>query len=209
MSDKYSVTLAPVRKEDFAVIEKWTCSNAWIHFSGCQGFLSAARVKAFLTHIEQGDEVFLMVYAPDGQAVGMVSWAPTATPGNYAVGTMIGDADMWGAGFGAAATIRVLGLLFDSLKAHRVELRVGTYNRRVVADVCLSGLFTVEGILRDYFFLDGEYYDSVCYSVLSDEYYSMRAPMEVIPAEDKAEARRILAEFLEKNPIMPRSLAGY
>jgi diamine N-acetyltransferase len=203
MTNKYSITLAPVTKEDHALISQWISSNAWAYATGVQGY-SAAELKAFLDHIDQDNEEFRLVCASDGQAIGMVSWKPTGTPGSYAVGTIIGDADMWGVGFGMEATILLVGMLFDSMRAHRVEFTCGVFNRRAVENLC-SGLITVEGILRDYYFVDGEYHDAVIGSILRDEYYTRREPSEVFPAKDKYEARRIVADFIEKNPIVPRN----
>jgi RimJ/RimL family protein N-acetyltransferase len=201
MPDKYSVALAPVTEDDYALLSQWTSSNTWVYASGIQSHISAAELKAFLDRV---DDEFLLVCTPDGQAIGMVSWKPTDTPGNYVVGTMIGDADMWGAGFGLEATILLVGMLFDSKNAHRVEFTCGLFNRRAVESFC-SGLIMVEGILRDYYFVDGAHHDALIGSILRDEYYSVREPSEIIPAKDKKAARRIVAEFLEKNPIVPRN----
>jgi diamine N-acetyltransferase len=208
MPDKYSVTLAPVTKDDHSLISQWLSSDSWVYASGAQGWVSAAALKRFLDYVDKGDEEFLLVYAPDGQAIGMVSWKATSTPGNYVVGTMIGDADMLGVGFGLEATILLVGMLFDSKRAHRVEFTCGVYNRRAVTDICTGGLITVEGILRDYFFIGGEYHDAVIGSILRNEYYALRAPSEFISAKDKYEARRIVADFIEKNPIAPRNRLG-
>jgi diamine N-acetyltransferase len=205
---KYSVTLEPVTKDDHVLLSQWTSSNSWVYASGVQGRMSAAELKGFLDHVDQGDEEFWLVYAPDGQAIGMVNWKPTGTPGNYVMGTMIGDADMWGVGFGLEATMLAMGMLFDSKRAHRVEFMSGVFNLRAVADMCSDGLVTVEGILRDYFFIDGEYHDAVIGSILRNEYYAQWEPSEVIPAKDKDEARRIVADFIEKNPIVPRNRLG-
>lgn len=200
MPNKYSVTLAPVTEEDYALLAQWTSSNTWVYASGIQSHASAAELKAFLDRV---DDEFLMVCTSDGQAIGMVSWKPTHTPGNYTVGTMIGDADMWGVGFGLEATILLVGMLFDSKNAHRVTFTCGVFNRRAVENFC-SGLITVEGILRDYYFVDGTYHDALIGSILRDEYYAQQEPSEIVPAKDKDAAQRIVADFLEKNPIVPR-----
>jgi diamine N-acetyltransferase len=202
---KYSVTLAPLTRDDHALLTQWTSSSSWVYASGTHGRMSSAELKAFIDHIDQSDEEFVLVYAPDGQAIGMVSSKPTGTPGNYVVGIIIGDADMWGIGFGFEATALAVGMLFDSKRAHRVEFITGAFNRRAISDICSGGLITVEGILRDYFFIDGEYHDALIGSILRDEYYALRGPSEVIPAKEKDEARRIIADFIEKNPIAPRS----
>jgi RimJ/RimL family protein N-acetyltransferase len=200
MPNKHSVTLAPVTEDDYSLISQWTSSSTWVYASGIQSHTSAADLKAFLDRV---DDEFLIVCTPDGQPLGMVSWKPTDTPGNYAVGTMIGDSDMWGAGFGLEATILLVGMLFDSRNAHRVEFTCGVFNRRAVENFC-SGLITVEGVLRDYYFVDGEFHDALVGSILRDEYYALRDPSEIVPAKDKDMARRIAADFLEKNPIVPR-----
>jgi RimJ/RimL family protein N-acetyltransferase len=201
MPNKYSVTLASVTEEDYALVSRWTSSNTWVYASGMQSYTSAAELKAFF---DQVDDEFLIVCTHDGLAIGLVSWKPTGMPGNFIVGTMIGDADMWGAGFGLEATMLLVGMLFGSKSAHRVEFTCGVFNRHSVENFC-SGLIAVEGILRDYYFVDGEYHDALIGSILRDEYYAVREPSEIVPAKDKEAARRIVAEFLDKNPIVPRN----
>lgn len=203
MPGTYSVTLAPMTEEDYALLAQWSSSNTWVYTSGIQRHVGAAEVKAFLDRV---DDTFLMVCTADGQAIGMVSWKPTGTgtPGGYVVGAMIGDPDMWDAGFGLEATILLVGMLFDSKNAHRVEFTCGMFNRRMVEIFC-SGLVTVEGILRDYYFVDGAYHDALIGSILRDEYYAQREPSEIVPAKDKEAAQRIIADFLDKNPIVPRT----
>lgn len=201
MPSKYSVTLVPMIEEDYALLAQWTSSKTWIYASGIQTHASVDELKAFL---DRSNDTFLMVCTTDGQAIGMVSWTPTRTPGAYVVGTMIGDPDMWDAGFGLEATILLVGMLFDSKNAHRVEFTCGVFNRRMVEIFC-SGMVTVEGILRDYYFVDGAYHDALIGSILNDEYYAQREPSEIVPAKDKEAAQRILADFLEKNPIVQRS----
>ncbi|MFI0351076.1 GNAT family N-acetyltransferase [Actinomadura sp. 9N407] len=200
MPNKPSVTLAPVTDSDYELFSQWIASNAGLYGSGAKHQVSAAEFKAFL---ERSDDQYLIVCTPDGQALGSVAWRPTDTPGNYVVGAMIGDADMWGAGFGLEATILLVGMLFNSKNAHRVEFLCGVFNRRAVETFC-SGMINVEGVLRDYFFVDGTYHDALIGSVLRDEYYAARGPSEAVPAAEKEAAREIVADFLGKNPIAPR-----
>src|SRR5208282_1530938 len=148
MPDKYSVTLATVTEEDYLPLSQWASSNTGVYASGTKNHVSAAEFKAFL---DRSDDEFLMVCTLDGQAIGAVSWKPGHTVGSYIVGTMIGDSDMWGAGFGLEATMLLVGTLFDLKGAHRVEFICGVFNRGSVENFC-SGLIAVEGILRDYYF---------------------------------------------------------
>jgi len=204
MPDKYSVTLAPVTGDDYALLAQWVSANAGFYASGTKHQVSADEFREFL---DRADDKYLMVCTTDGEPVGAVSWKPAGAPGNYAVGTMIGDPDMWGAGFGAEATILLVGILFDSMNAHRVEFTCGLYNRRSVESLC-SGMITIEGVLRDYYFLDGAYHHALTGSILRAEYYARRAPAEIVPAQDKEAAWEIAADFLEKNPVVLRSSPG-
>jgi diamine N-acetyltransferase len=61
---------------------------------------------------------------------------------------------------------------------------------------------------KDYYFVDGQYHDALIGSILRNEYYAVREPSAIIPAEDKEAARRIAAEFLEKNPIARGTVLG-
>ena len=200
MSSNWSVTLASVTEEDFTLLSQWVSSNTGIYASGVKSNVSAAEFRQFL---DQTDEEYLMVCTSDGQAIGAVSSKSAQAPGSYIVGTMIGDSDMWGAGFGLEATMLLVGMLFDLKGAHRIEFICGVFNRRSVENFC-SGLITVEGILRDYYFVDGAYHDALIGSILRDEYYAVREPSEIVPAKEKEAARRIVADFVEKNPIVPR-----
>jgi RimJ/RimL family protein N-acetyltransferase len=204
MSDKHSVKLVPVTEEDYSLLAQWTSSTTWVYASGIRSYAGAAELKEFLGRV---DDEFLLVCTHDGMAIGLVSWKPGDTPGNYVVGTMIGDADMWGAGFGIEATALLVGMLFDSKNAHRVEFTSGVFNRGAMENFC-SGLIAVEGILRDYYFIDGEYHDALIGSILREDYYAVRKPSEIVPANDKETARRIVVDYLEKNPIAPRGRPG-
>ncbi|MFE2970188.1 GNAT family N-acetyltransferase [Streptomyces sp. NPDC059340] len=202
MKNKYSVTLEPVTGGDYETISQWTSSKTWVYTSGIHSYSSPADLEMFFKRV---DDRFLLVCADDGQAIGVVSWKETETPGNYVVGSMIGDPEMWGAGFGLESGILLLDMLFDSRNAHRVQFACGVFNRRAVENFC-SGLIRIEGVLRDYYFIDGSYHDALVGSILRDEYYAAREPAEIVPAPEKEASRTILEEFLTKNPIALRTL---
>lgn len=197
MRNKNSVTLAPVTRADYETISQWTSSDTWLYASGIHSYISPSDLERFFDKVEDD---FLLACTDDGQPIGLVSWKEGDTPGNYLVGSMIGDAEMWGAGFGSESVILLLGMLFDSRNAHRVQFVCGVFNKGAVENFC-SGLMKVEGVLRDYYFVDGAYYDALVGSILRDEYYAVRGPSEIVPSADKKAARLLLEEFLERNPI--------
>jgi RimJ/RimL family protein N-acetyltransferase len=195
-----SVSLAPLADDDYDLLSKWSSASSWAYAAGSVDYLGPEEFRALLHRI---DDRFLMVRTRDGRPIGAVSWRVGDYPNSYVVGTMIGDAAMWGAGFGMEATLVVVGYLFDSKNAHRIEAKCGAFNKAAVQTFC-SGLLRIEGILRDHYFVDGAYYDAVVGSILRDEYYSMTKPVETISAAEKQEAGAILEDYLRANPIESR-----
>ena len=85
----------------------------------------------------------------------------------YAIG--IYAPSCWGQGFGTEATRLVLRYAFDTLKLHRVDLRVLSYNHRAIACYENCG-FVREGAEREEALLAGEYHTDVMMSILEHEY---------------------------------------
>jgi RimJ/RimL family protein N-acetyltransferase len=192
-----SVTLGPITDEDYKLLSQWAASTSWIYASGSQQYLSPDDFKKFIGNAR---DQFLMVRARDGRAIGAVSWRTAKYPASFEIGAMIGDATRWQSGFGIESLMALIGKLFDTQHAHRVEFICGAFNKAAI-QACCSGLIQIEGVLRDYYFVDGTYQDAVIGSILRDEYYSMTPAGESVPNAEKEEARNILREHLTKNPI--------
>lgn len=58
---------------------------------------------------------------------------------------------------------------FNSMQLNRIEAMVGTGNI-ASQTILLKFGFTKEGIMREHYFVDGEYQDSIIYSLLQSEY---------------------------------------
>lgn len=199
-----SVTLGPVTDDDYDLLSRWAASKSWVFANGSQQYLSPAEFKSF---VEGARDQFLMVRISDGRAIGAVSWRSSKYPASFEIGAMIGDAELWQSGFGIESVISLIGKLFDSQHAHRVEFVCGVFNKAAI-QACCAGLIHIEGVLRDYYYLDGAYHDAVIGSILRDEYYAMTRPRETVPAAEKEEARQILRDYLEKNPLAQHINAG-
>ncbi len=61
---------------------------------------------------------------------------------------------------------------FETMKWHRIDLKVLDYNLRGIHCYEKCG-FKKEGKLRDSAFIDGEYYSDIIMSILDFEYQSM------------------------------------
>lgn len=193
-----SVTLAPITEHDYQVFSQWSSSSSWVYATGAPSYLTAEQARDFIENI---DDTFLMVRTVDGGTIGAVSWASLNVPGNYSVGIIVGDEQKWGAGFGMEAVVLAMRFLFDFKNAHRVEFKFGAFNLKVLEYLC-SGLARIEGVLRDYYFIDGRYQDAIIGSVLRDEFYALVPPEKVVRDDDQERAKKLLTEYLGKNPIV-------
>lgn len=79
------------------------------------------------------------------------------------------DGSYTGNGYGTEATVLLLGYGFGMLNLHRIELDVYTINPRAIHVYEKVG-FVKEGIKRQNWYYDHQYYDSIIMSILKDEY---------------------------------------
>jgi glyoxylase I family protein len=79
------------------------------------------------------------------------------------------DKASWGQGFVAEAVRAAVDYGFDVLKLHRIWLEIDPRNYASIRVAEKAG-FTAEGLFRKSFFLNGEYFDSVYYAMLHEDW---------------------------------------
>jgi ribosomal-protein-alanine N-acetyltransferase len=77
--------------------------------------------------------------------------------------------DCWGQGYMSEAMRTVIRNGFERMGLNRIEAMVYTGNERSIKLLQKSG-FKQEGLLRDYFYLDGIFYDHYLFSILRREW---------------------------------------
>ncbi|RZS41038.1 RimJ/RimL family protein N-acetyltransferase [Herbihabitans rhizosphaerae] len=87
---------------------------------------------------------------------------------NAKIGYMIA-ADHWGHGYGTDAARTLITFGFRELGLHRITGAAGPDNAASIATLKRLG-FTEEGLLREHVHTNGEWRDSVLYSVLEQEW---------------------------------------
>ncbi|MEV0386655.1 GNAT family protein [Nonomuraea sp. NPDC050643] len=198
------VSLEPCGIGDYERLAKWlTAESSW-YAAGRPKVHSAEDMR---NEDQHGENHFMMVVENVGRRrVGTVTWKQNLQyEGSYHIGTGIGDKELFNQGYGAEAIVLLLSYLFHGRNAHRVDFIFGVYNKNVLPIITQWGV-TVEGILRDYFYLDGEYHDAAMCSVLRDEFYrfadlaGFQSTLDAISAEDKQVAREMMRVHLEKLP---------
>ena len=85
----------------------------------------------------------------------------------------IGEADVWGKGFGTEATQLMVDHAFGTLGLHRIALYVFEFNERAIRAYKTSG-FVVEGRSRESIWRDGRWWDELAMSVLESDWLTTR-----------------------------------
>ena len=87
----------------------------------------------------------------------------------------------------------LLRLAFDKVGLHRVQLQVFDFNERAISCYEKCG-FRREGMLRDYWFKNGKFRDTLLMSILESEYRNGKVdatpPKPVVPEEIYDRRRR-------------------
>lgn len=183
--------------DDLERLSTLSAGPASLYSSGRPIFLDTAQLRQMLR--EHQTDVLAVRTVTDDMLVGMVTWRQQTYPGSYTMGVAVGDPQRWGAGMGMEAVILLLTYLFHDLNAHRLHVEVAAYNSGMLP-VLTSGLVRIEGVLRDYFFVDGEYHDCVVGSILRDEFYRISEEfggiVDSVAPEEKARGRRMIDELL-------------
>lgn len=205
------VKLQALEEGDFKLFSKWVCpSKVSALARGAQDFATLEDIKA---DIRTGNTNYATVLTHDNEKIGFISWQPQKYEGSYLLGGVIGNPDLWDMGYGAEASLLILDYLFHFKNAHKVQFINGLYNLRTIRFL-IKNKVTIEGVLRDYFFLDGEYHDAVVSSILREEYYSQdegNLPEDMIPKSEKEKTRKELYEYLNhqwKDECFPSLVKG-
>ena len=197
------VRLARPTDEDYGLLESWMSSSAPV--APLTGDLGSDPTAADLKQANQGNQRFYMVrLLADDTPVGTVNYQREG-PGWCSLGGAIGDPELWQKGYAADAFMVLIDYLFHTGNARKVTATAFTFNKRSMQMLSRAG-FVCEGILREHCYLDGQWHDAVLWSMLRAEFYEQArkdaerserlAVQDLVPAADKAQARRVLAEHL-------------
>lgn len=152
-----------------------------------------------------------LIQRHDGEPVGIVTWRQHGHRRAFDFAILIGDPDLWRSGVGGEAAMLCVDYLFMVEDAERVGLTTGSHNPYTSPALARAG-FTLEGWLRHFYYVDGEYHDGIVWSILRDEHRELVAqasegPLAYRPLIDRDTRRRGQAGTarLLRDPQVPRS----
>lgn len=211
----------PESDQDVADIVRWMSeeSAAAALSNDAVDHVTAAMVRQLL---DSGFDAWI-VGLHDGSSVGLASWKKVGAARAFELALVIADPELWRRGIGAEAALRVVDHLFFTVGAHRVAAVTGSHNPYATPALARGG-FTLDGILRDYYFIDGQYSDALVWSMLEHEHRAIvtaaaRTPwayQQRVPDEERRRAAdavdAVLAEgrasgIWAPGPSAPRATA--
>lgn len=172
------VRLRAVERADLPKLWQWRNDDEVMYYWVFPGFtVSMAELEQRFTRYAQ---VFEPTQVPrfrefiietlDGTAIGIMAYMHLDIRHRHAeVIIQLGEKDCWGQGYGTDAMMAFLDYLFNELNLNRVYLHTQPYNPRAIASYEKCG-FVREGVLRQWYFVKGQYHDSYLMSILRGDF---------------------------------------
>jgi RimJ/RimL family protein N-acetyltransferase len=161
------------------------------------------RSSDLLSMNEQGR---LLVFADENdQPFGLGTFASKGNPRNYEVAVLVGEESLWETGRGALAASRLIDHLFMTLDANKIFALTLVVNPLAISTLS-SGGFTLEGRLRDHYYVDGNFEDCLIWGQTRAEYDQLT--VEVHPESAFTYVPMISGELRERSERLLEKLTS-
>ena len=169
------VNLRGMRREDLELYRGWIDNSEVTQFMemGWKPF-SDADLEATYQEATQASDTVCMVIEDraSGNAVGtcglyLINWPGRRT--QYRI--LIGEPEFFNKGLGTAAAKLIVKYGFERLNMETIYLGVNEENIAAIRSYEKAG-FVREGLLRNFVYNNGKYYNSVSMSIIRDDYFS-------------------------------------
>lgn len=170
------LVLREFRKEDLPHIREWATDDEVVRFLS-DIFLyphSLNQTEGFLNYVLEGksdvEKMFVVAQKDTLDYIGQVGLHHIDWKNRIAVvGIVIGKKDLFGKGIGSEAMELLQYFAFNKLNLNKLELSVHDFNERGIKCYKKCG-FVEEGRLRQKYFYNGRYIDSISMGILKEEY---------------------------------------
>jgi len=125
----------------------------------------------YKSQAESDEATFTIHYLPDDKPIGNCGIHNVHQENDHAeMGIVLGEKEYWDRGLGTEAVRLITDYGFTALSLHGISLWVKSYNKRAIRVYEKVG-YQESGRMRDFYKVDGEYYDQVLMDVLREEFY--------------------------------------
>lgn len=169
------IMLREYKKEDLQYMRKWVNDNEITKFLS-NVFLYPHTLNGtenFLNSMLEGNtnaKGFVIANIEDEEYIGQIDLIAIDWVNRVGtIGIVIGNKDYLGKGYGTEAIKLLQEFAFKKLNLHKLELTVRAFNDRAIHCYKKCG-FKEEGRIRENFYADGKYTDTVHMGVLKREF---------------------------------------
>lgn len=169
------IILREYRQEDFAYMRKWVNDYEITKYLS-DLFIYPQSVKdteSFLNSMIEGRpnmKGFVIAHKDTEEYIGQLDLAKIDWPSRVAtIGVVIGTKENLGKGYGTEAIKLLQEFAFNKLNLNKLELQVRAFNERAISCYKKCG-FIEEGRIRENFYVDGKYTDTIHMGLLKTEW---------------------------------------
>ncbi|MDD2228142.1 MAG: GNAT family protein [Candidatus Cloacimonetes bacterium] len=169
------IYLRALEPEDYTITIKWRNDEEITKaLGGNHFFVSQAREKIWVEDksLNDGYNIYLAIcLREDGKMIGFTSINNIDCRNLKAEwgGTIIGEKDFWGKGYATEAAKLMLDYLFEQYPMHKCY-GYCLEDHKITEKMLLSLGFTLDGLVRDDVYKDGEFKSKLLFSILKEEY---------------------------------------
>jgi RimJ/RimL family protein N-acetyltransferase len=173
------IILREYRKEDLPYIRKWVNDENIIQYLS-DVFLyphTLNETEKFLNAMLEGTsniKGFIIAHKDTEEYIGQIDLIKIDWINRIGtLGIVIGNQEKLGKGYGAESIKLLQDFAFNRLNLHKLELNVRDYNERAIRCYKKCG-FKEEGRIRENYFINGKYTDTLCMGILRREYEKLK-----------------------------------
>lgn len=169
------VILRPLERSDVPLLQRWINNPEVTHFLLQALPISEHQEEGFVTGLGKcNDEVVLGIMLKEEQKlIGVIDLRHiNHVHGSAVTGTMIGEKDCWGKGYGTEAKMLLLDFAFNRLNLHVVRSDIIAFNERSIAYAKKCG-YELVGRLPEWIYRDGKRHDEFLFVVTAERWRSL------------------------------------
>lgn len=157
--------------DDLDMLYEWYNDHDFSYWiSGNWPMITLLRREDFETKFFDNDDNRYAITDIEGNLIGTIGFDQVNIPArSVRLFIGIGQKDLWGQGYGTDALRTFICFLFYQWNFRRLTVEIWDGNQRALS--CYTNLgFIEEGRLREAYYIDGKYYDSVILGLLKEDY---------------------------------------
>jgi RimJ/RimL family protein N-acetyltransferase len=155
------VILRPLEQADVPLLTRWINDPEVRQYLVSQVPQSEEMERNWVSKIDPNNSIVLGIQIIDGPLIGTLAILHISWRDRLAItGTMIGEKQYWGKGYGTDAKMVLLDYAFNTLNLHKVCSGACGFNKRSIRYSLRCG-YKIEAVRKKHLFRNGRYCDQV------------------------------------------------